>query len=88
MAPWRPWPTSSRAFKPEGGQGHVAGNIVTGLTRRGSSAVLIMSEEKANALGLRPRARFHTFALAGVDPVTMLTGPDPGQPPTCSSGPS
>jgi acetyl-CoA acyltransferase len=36
-----------------------------------------MSEERANALGLRPRARFHTFALAGVDPVTMLTGPIP-----------
>src|SRR5687767_587448 len=36
-----------------------------------------MSEEKANELGLRPRARFHAFALAGVDPVTMLTGPIP-----------
>ena len=43
----------------------------------GSSAVLIMSEEKANGLGLRPRARFHAFALAGVAPVTMLTGPIP-----------
>ena len=43
----------------------------------GSSAVLIMSEEKASALGLTPRARFHAFALAGVDPVTMLTGPIP-----------
>ena len=39
--------------------------------------MLIMSEEKAKALGLTPRARFHTFALAGVDPVTMLTGPIP-----------
>ena len=28
-------------------------------------------------LGLRPRARFHTFALGGVDPVIMLTGPIP-----------
>ena len=37
----------------------------------------IMSEEKANQLGLKPRARFHTFALAGVDPVMMLTGPIP-----------
>ena len=36
-----------------------------------------MSEEKASALGLTPRARFHTFAVAGVDPVTMLTGPIP-----------
>jgi acetyl-CoA acyltransferase len=43
----------------------------------GSAAVLIMSEEKANQLGLTPRARFHTFALAGVDPVIMLTGPIP-----------
>jgi len=43
----------------------------------GASAVLVMSEERANALGLTPRARFHAFALAGVDPVTMLTGPIP-----------
>jgi acetyl-CoA acyltransferase len=43
----------------------------------GAAAVLIMSEEKAKELGLEPRARFHTFALAGVDPVTMLTGPIP-----------
>ncbi len=43
----------------------------------GASALLIMSEEKAKQLGLTPRARFHTFALAGVDPVTMLTGPIP-----------
>lgn len=43
----------------------------------GASAVLVMSEEKAKELGLTPRARFHSFALAGVDPVTMLTGPIP-----------
>jgi acetyl-CoA acyltransferase len=43
----------------------------------GASACLIMSEEKANQLGYTPRARFHTFALAGVDPITMLTGPIP-----------
>jgi acetyl-CoA acyltransferase len=43
----------------------------------GASALLIMSEEKAKQLGLKPRARFHTFALAGVDPVMMLTGPIP-----------
>jgi acetyl-CoA acetyltransferase family protein len=36
-----------------------------------------MSEEKALALGLTPRARFVEFALAGVDPVMMLTGPIP-----------
>jgi acetyl-CoA acyltransferase len=43
----------------------------------GASAVLIMSEEKAKELGYTPRAKFHSFALAGVDPVTMLTGPIP-----------
>ena len=43
----------------------------------GASAVLIMSEERARELGYRARAKFHTFALAGVDPVTMLTGPIP-----------
>ena len=36
-----------------------------------------MSEERAAALGYTPRARFHAFALAGVDPITMLTGPIP-----------
>jgi acetyl-CoA acyltransferase len=61
------------AFKPDGKI--TAGN--SSQITDGAAAVLIMSEEKANQLGLRPRARFHTFALAGVDPVTMLTGPIP-----------
>ncbi len=43
----------------------------------GASAVLVMSAEKAAELGLRPRAKFHSFALAGADPVTMLKGPIP-----------
>ncbi|MGC8465364.1 MAG: thiolase family protein [Acidimicrobiales bacterium] len=43
----------------------------------GASATLIMSATKAKELGLTPRARFHAFALAGVDPITMLTGPIP-----------
>ncbi|MEX2254593.1 MAG: thiolase family protein [Acidimicrobiia bacterium] len=43
----------------------------------GAAATLVMSEAKANELGLTPRARFHQFALAGVDPVIMLTGPIP-----------
>jgi acetyl-CoA acyltransferase len=62
------------AFKPEGGK-VTAGN--SSQITDGASAVLIMSEERANQLGLRPRARFHAFALAGVDPITMLTGPIP-----------
>ncbi len=61
------------AFKPDGKI--TAGN--SSQITDGAAAVLIMSEEKASALGLTPRARFHAFALAGVDPVTMLTGPIP-----------
>ncbi len=43
----------------------------------GASAVLIMAEETALALGLTPRARFHAFAVTGSDPLLMLTGPIP-----------
>ena len=43
----------------------------------GASALLITTPEKAKELGLTPRARFVDFALAGTDPVTMLTGPIP-----------
>ena len=40
----------------------------------GASAALIMSADAAKRLGLRPRARFHSFAVAGSDPLLMLTG--------------
>ncbi|SDC52513.1 thiolase family protein [Rhodococcus tukisamuensis] len=43
----------------------------------GASAVLIMSEEMANKLGLTPRARFHSFSVVGDDPMLMLTAPIP-----------
>ena len=59
------------AFK-EGGK-VTAGN--SSQITDGASAVLIMGEERARDLGYRARARFHSFALAGVDPVSMLTGP-------------
>jgi acetyl-CoA acyltransferase len=61
------------SFKPDGKV--TAGN--SSQITDGASAVLVMSEERASALGLTPRARFHAFALAGVDPVLMLTGPIP-----------
>jgi acetyl-CoA acyltransferase len=61
------------AFKPDGVVTAANSSQITD----GAAAVLIMSEEKAAQLGLTPRARFHTFALAGVDPVMMLTGPIP-----------
>jgi acetyl-CoA acyltransferase len=62
------------AFRQENGK-VTAGN--SSQITDGASAVLIMSEEKASALGLTPRARFHTFAVVGSDPITMLTGPIP-----------
>jgi len=43
----------------------------------GAAAVVVMSEEKANELGLKPLARIKAFATAGVDPAIMGTGPIP-----------
>ncbi|MGA2527997.1 MAG: thiolase family protein [Acidimicrobiales bacterium] len=61
------------AFKPDGKL--TAGN--SSQITDGASAVLVMSEERAARLGLAARARFVEFAVIGVDPVTMLTGPIP-----------
>ena len=52
---------------------HTAGN--SSQISDGASAVLLMTEEKATALGLKPRARIVDTCLVGVDPVLMLTGP-------------
>jgi acetyl-CoA acyltransferase len=43
----------------------------------GASSVLIASREKAEELGLKPRARFVSFSLAGDSPILMLTAPIP-----------
>ncbi|MEZ4462054.1 MAG: thiolase family protein [bacterium] len=43
----------------------------------GAAAVLIGSKAKAEQLGLKPRAKFRSMAVAGVDPTIMLTGPIP-----------
>jgi acetyl-CoA acyltransferase len=43
----------------------------------GAAAVLLMTREKADALGLTPRARIFDQTTVGVDPVIMLTGPIP-----------
>jgi acetyl-CoA acyltransferase len=61
------------AFKPDGKI--TAGN--SSQITDGASAVLVMSEERAAELGLRPRARFVGFTVVGVDPVSMLSGPIP-----------
>lgn len=52
---------------------HTAGN--SSQISDGAAAVLLMTAEKAAALGLRPRARVVDTCLVGVDPVLMLTGP-------------
>jgi acetyl-CoA acyltransferase len=43
----------------------------------GAAGVLIMERATAERLGLKPRARFTSFALAGDDPILMLTAPIP-----------
>ncbi len=65
------------ALKPafENGGRITAGN--SSQITDGAAAVLIMSEARAAALGLIPRARLVSFAVVGVDPVMMLTGPVP-----------
>src|SRR5713101_3760765 len=61
------------SFKPDG--------VITAANSSqisdGAAALLIMSETRAKALGLKPRARIVATALAGVDPTIMLTGPIP-----------
>ena len=57
--------------RPEGV--HTAGN--SSQISDGAAAVLMMTEEKAKALGLKARARIVDSCLVGVDPVLMLTGP-------------
>jgi len=52
---------------------HTAGN--SSQISDGAAAVLMMTAEKAAALGLTPRARVVDTCLVGVDPVLMLTGP-------------
>lgn len=43
----------------------------------GAAALLLMSREKAEELGLKPRFRVHTRVVVGSDPTLMLTGPIP-----------
>ncbi|WP_163506517.1 thiolase family protein [Fodinicola acaciae] len=43
----------------------------------GAAALLITTTERARELGLTPLARYHSGAVSGADPITMLTGPIP-----------
>jgi acetyl-CoA acyltransferase len=61
------------AFKPDGKITAANSSQISD----GSSAVLMMTSEKARALGLTPIARIHTAVLAGVAPMPMLHAPMP-----------
>jgi acetyl-CoA acyltransferase len=61
------------AFKPDGKITAATSSQISD----GAAAVLLMSAEKADQLGLEPRARIVDQVTAGVDPVIMLTGPIP-----------
>jgi acetyl-CoA acetyltransferase family protein len=61
------------AFKEDGKV--TAGN--SSQVSDGAAAVLLMTREKADELGLKPRARIKDQTTVGVDPVMMLTGPIP-----------
>jgi acetyl-CoA acyltransferase len=64
------------SFRPEEDGGRVTAGNSSQITD-GAAMLLIMSEEKAAELRLRPRARFIDFAVAGADPRLMLTAPIP-----------
>jgi acetyl-CoA acyltransferase len=62
------------AFMPEGGS-VTAGNA--SQISVGAAALLVMSEERAKELGLKPKVRIRAMAVAGVDPSVMGIGPVP-----------
>src|SRR3712207_6105913 len=63
---WRDWSSDVCSSDPAGTSSQISD---------GAGAVLLMAREKAEALGLRPRARIVDTCLVGSDPVLMLTGP-------------
>jgi acetyl-CoA acetyltransferase family protein len=70
---WDKLASLAPSFKPDG-------VVTAGSSSQisdGAAALLIMSEARAKALKLTPRARIVATSLAGVDPTIMLTGPIP-----------
>ena len=70
---WEKLASLAPSFKPDG-------VVTAGSSSQisdGAAALLIMSEARAKALKLTPRARIVATSLAGVDPTIMLTGPIP-----------
>ncbi len=70
----RRWRRLPPAFNPDGGS-VTAGN--SSPINVGAAALLVMSEEKARELGLKPIARIRAMAVAGVNPEEMGIGPVP-----------
>jgi acetyl-CoA acetyltransferase len=70
---WDKLASLAPSFRPDGVV--TAGN--SSQISDGAAALLIMSEARAKALKLTPRARIVATSLAGVDPTIMLTGPIP-----------
>src|SRR5262249_4160096 len=59
---------------------HVAGSVTAGnssQTSDGAAAVVVMAASRARELNLKPRARFVSFATAGVEPERFGIGPVP-----------
>ena len=70
---WEKLASLAPSFKPDG-------VVTAGSSSQisdGAATLLIMSEARAKALKLTPRARIVATSLAGVDPTIMLTGPIP-----------
>lgn len=73
---WAQIQALSPVFRPDNGR-VTAGN--SSQITDGASAVMLMSREKADKLGLKPMVRILSTAVAGDDPMLMLTGPIPAQ---------
>lgn len=68
------------AFKPPTDDDPDGGIVTAGNSSQisdGAAALLVTTSDRARELGLKPIVRLHSFAMAGVDPVLMLTGPIP-----------
>ncbi|MFX0115996.1 MAG: thiolase family protein [Candidatus Hodarchaeota archaeon] len=72
---WEQMSSLRPVFRPDGRV--TAGN--SSQISDGTSAVMLMAREKADQLGLKPMARILSTAVAGDDPMLMLTGPIPAQ---------
>lgn len=75
--PRAPNPEKIAALKPAFKKDGVVTAASSSQISDGAAGLLIGSLEKAQALGLKPRAKFVTMSVAGVDPTIMLTGPIP-----------